>query len=170
MKIRNILVPALLILFVILAACSSTEVIETETPISTETPTETVDVSEELSIDPNLIYDKEFQWISFIEPDFISQSIIENPENYRLVLRQDGTLTYTADCHTGEGNFTLIEENINIEIDATEITSCGEGSLANFYVGLLNQIKTFSLYKDQLSFAMENYVGGMGLIDVGYTE
>lgn len=159
-------------LFLILfaSACSQAAAPPTELPTPVNTAIPNPDAAPELSIDPNLIFNKKFNWVSFIEPDFFSQAIIEDPENYTIIFHEDGTLSYKAACNTGVGTFGILKENIVIEIDISDLEYCGQGSLENMYIGLLNQMVTYSLYKDQLSFAMEDYLGGMGFIDTGESE
>ena len=166
---RYLLVPFLL-LILILAACSRAEVATTEEAVPTEAPTQDPRTSEELSIEANLIINKEFHWVSFIEPDFISQSIIPDPENYTLIFHEDGTITYKAACNTGGGSYSTLQQSITIEIDQSEIQECSDGSLENFYIGLLNAIQTYNLYRDELSFAMEDFVGGMGFKNMGSVD
>lgn len=166
---RNFLAITFLVLL-FLSACSRSTELPVELPTQVVLPTSNPGAAPELSIDPNLILNKKFKWVSFIEPDFISQAIIEDPENYTIIFHDDGTLTYKAACNAGMGTFGILKENIIIDIDMSDLEYCGQGSLEQMYIGLLNEMKTYSLYKDQLSFAMEEYVGGMGFLDTGETE
>lgn len=170
MKQYRTILGIIFLFLLFLSACSQSTELPTELPTTEIIPTSNPGAASELSINPNLILNKKFKWVSFIESDLISQAIIEDPENYTIIFHEDGTLTYKAACNTGSGTYGILKENIAIEINMEELESCGQGSLENMYIGLLNQMNTYSLYRDQLSFEMKDFLGGMGFLDTGETE
>ena len=104
---RNFLAITFLVLL-FLSACSRSTELPVELPTQVVLPTSNPGAAPELSIDPNLILNKKFKWVSFIEPDIISHAIIEDPENYTSITHDDGKLTYKTTCNAGMGTFGIL--------------------------------------------------------------
>lgn len=66
---------------------------------------------------------------------------VPNPENYTIVFREDGTINGLADCNSFGGTYTQGEGgDFDIELGATTMMACPEGSLDAQYMTLLSNV------------------------------
>ena len=64
-------------------------------------------VPEESEAPPSEFAYINWQWGQLIDTIPATFELIPDPQIYTLVFHTDNTLTYTADCNTGEGNYTI---------------------------------------------------------------
>ncbi len=64
---------------------------------------------------------------------------IPNPENYTLILREDGTFSGTADCNQISGTYST-ESGYSFTIGPSTMAFCGEASLDQQYLDLLGRV------------------------------
>lgn len=80
-----------------------------------------------------------WQWASLTVRPTNETTAIANPENYTLILRDDGTLSGKADCNNFTGTYTQ-ENGLVITLGATTLAACSEGSLGQQYLDLLGAV------------------------------
>lgn len=66
---------------------------------------------------------------------------VDHPESYYLVLIDDGTYAFRADCNNGAGAYTLEGVNLTLSPGATTLAACGEESLSDTFAGYLSRVK-----------------------------
>lgn len=69
---------------------------------------------------------------------------VDKPESYYLVLIDDGTYAFRADCNNGAGTYTLEGMNLTLKPGPMTLAACDEGSLSNTFAGYLSRVKTLS--------------------------
>lgn len=150
---------------VILAACSGAA----ETP--TEEPTPTVEatpeeVIQETSLDS--ILDVTWQWKEVVETEPASQSVVPDPENYTLTLREDGSAEIKADCNQVGATYTQQGSALIITLGPSTMAACGEDSLDQQYLAFLDRVNSFGMLSGDLQLAGENFT--MSFLDGGISE
>jgi heat shock protein HslJ len=89
--------------------------------------------------DPNVITGIVWQWTSVTDQSTKQIETVADPQNYTITFNSDNTLTGKADCNTFTG--TYAEENgFVIQLGATTMALCGEGSLDQKYLELLGRV------------------------------
>jgi len=66
---------------------------------------------------------------------------IPNPENYTLIMRQDGTFSGMADCNQISGTYTT-EGGYFFTFGTSTMAACGDDSMNQKYIDLLNNVVT----------------------------
>jgi len=106
----------MLILSMLLAACSGGRQIATVEP----TAVPTIDQSTEPTVAPvetaslDLLTAGTWKWIGFTDPT--QQYSVDQPESYTLAFQADGTVNIKADCNTAIGAYTVEGSSIQIEV------------------------------------------------------
>jgi heat shock protein HslJ len=78
-----------------------------------------------------------WMWLEFLENnDTVTHPNM--PGNYTLEFMPDGKVAVQADCNRANGTYTVNSSQLDIEIMATTLAACPEGSLADEYLQLLN--------------------------------
>lgn len=67
---------------------------------------------------------------------------VGDPESYYLVLIDDGTYAFRADCNNGAGGYTLDGASLTLNPAAVTLAACGEESLSDTFVGFLGRVRT----------------------------
>ena len=98
MKSKKILlILSVLLIGVLLAACSGSETSTPEEPtqaLESEVPSEAPSVAAAIQEVPvSDIQNIEWQWVELVENNPAAQSVVPDPENYTLALFDDGTYT-----------------------------------------------------------------------------
>jgi len=102
--------------------------------------------------------DTVWQWIDVTDRTTGETLEIPNPENYILILREDGTFSGMADCNVIGGTYVIPEQGeIDFQLGVTTLAFCGEGSLDQQYLALLDGVVAGS----------PNGEGGLGLETAG---
>ncbi len=91
------------------------------------------------SSDDDSITDIVWQWETLIDTPSGETTTIPDPENYTLVFRDDGTFSGKADCNEISGTYTQ-EEGFFITLGPSTMAFCGEDSLDQLYLDLLNGV------------------------------
>ena len=107
------------------------------------------------------ITDITWQWISLVETEPASQSVVPNPENYTLVLAADGTLSIKADCNMVGGSYTLEGSALTIQLGPSTMAFCGEESLDYLFTNTIATVESFSVEEGQLVVQLANAGGSM---------
>ncbi len=89
-----------------------------------------------------------WQWTSFSNP--VEQYEVEHPDNYRIVFAEQGMLFVFADCNTVQGNYILEGQSIKIELGASTLAACPEGSLSDQFLSYLSNAAIYSFQDGNL--------------------
>jgi heat shock protein HslJ len=85
--------------------------------------------------------DTVWQWVRVAESSTHAATEVPNPENYTIILREDGTFSGTADCNVIGGTYTNPEEGvIDFQLGVSTLAFCGEGSLDQQFLALLDGV------------------------------
>ena len=124
---------SILILALLLAACSGGGSATPAEPVKAATAEEPIEVPpspEAVNSDgdhplPGITW----MWTGFTDP--VQQFNVENPENYTLTFQGDGTVAIKADCNDAMGSYTLDGSSIKIEVGPMTMAACPPGSLSD---------------------------------------
>lgn len=107
------------------------------------------DISQQLEpISADNITSIKWLWGGYRHSD--KYTLVPNPENYTLVFFSDGTCYVKAECNSGNGSYTLEENNLTIDSTAITLMACGPDSMDPEYMGLLADIKSATIDDGQL--------------------
>jgi heat shock protein HslJ len=81
----------------------------------------------------------EWKWESVTDQSANETTTVPNPENYTIRFNDDGTFEGTADCNNIAGNWSQ-ENGFSITVGPSTMAFCGEASLDQLYVGLLDGV------------------------------
>ena len=105
--------------------------------------------SEAEATDPNKVTDIIWEWealkVSTGEVDEGGRPMretteIANPENYILILREEGAFSGKADCNQISGTYTTENGGYQFALGPSTMAFCGEDSLDQQYLELLGRI------------------------------
>ena len=82
-----------------------------------------------------------WQWTALTAADG-AVTPIDNPESYFLVLIDDGTYAFRADCNNGAGAYTLDGDNLTLGPAAVTLAACGADSQSEPFVNSLALART----------------------------
>jgi heat shock protein HslJ len=116
-----ILLTSLMLLSVLAAACAAPP-----TPTPTPTPANSIQ---------NIVW----QWQSVTDRPTGETTTVSNPQDYTITFRADGTLSGKADCNTFSGTYSQAN-GFEITLGATTMAACGDDSLDQQYLQLLDAI------------------------------
>ena len=88
-----------------------------------------------------------WQW-TLLTPADGDPATIDNPESYYLVLIDDGTYAFRADCNNGAGGYTLDDANLMLAPAAVSLVACSEDSLSDAFVDYLGRVRTYAFDDD----------------------
>jgi heat shock protein HslJ len=80
-----------------------------------------------------------WQWLSVTDQSTGAKTAVPNPADYTISFYADGTLSGLADCNTFKGTYSQ-NGDFTIKIGVTTSTYCGEASLDNQYLQLLDNV------------------------------
>lgn len=90
----------------------------------------------------------QWQWVSFTSPD--EQYAVENPDNYKMIFGEDGSLFIFADCNTVQGKYTTEGQSLKIELGPSTLVACPEGSRGEEFLSYLQNSAIFSFQDGDL--------------------
>ena len=76
----------------------------------------------------NSIQNIAWEWVSVTDQSTNSTTTVDDPQNYTITFRDDGTLSGKADCNTFTGTYSQ-SSGFSIKLGATTMAACGEDSL-----------------------------------------
>ena len=97
-----------------------------------------------------------WQWQDLVETQPAAQSIVPNPNKYTIGFRYDGALIVQADCNDLQDTYDLQGEQISLTLDQAALVLCGEESLNEEFLTLLNAVDTYTLVGDRLELKTSN--------------
>ena len=80
-----------------------------------------------------------WQWTSLTNKTSGTTTPVSSPENYTITFNSDGTLAGKADCNNFSGSYSQ-ENGFTIQLGASTMAFCGEGSLDQQYLELLGSV------------------------------
>jgi D-alanyl-D-alanine carboxypeptidase len=90
----------------------------------------------------------QWQWVSFTSP--VKQYDVENPDNYKMLFIEDGSLFIFADCNSVQGKYTTEGQSIKIELGPSTLAACPAGSRGEELLSYLQNSAIFSFQDDDL--------------------
>lgn len=102
-----------------------------------------------------------WQWAELVETLPASQSLVPDPENYTFMLNPDGTHAIKADCNNVSGSYLLEGNSLTIELGPSQLAFCGEESLDQLYLELLEKVESYALDNGDLVLSLEDDSGTM---------
>ncbi|MGB9939201.1 META domain-containing protein [Methanosarcina sp.] len=107
------------------------------------------DISQQLEpISADKITSIRWLWKGYEHSD--KYTLVPNPENYILAFFSDGTCYVKAECNSGNGSYTLEENNLTIDSTAITLMACGPDSMDPEYMELLAGVKSAVIKDGQL--------------------
>jgi len=104
----------------------------------------------------------EWQWQDFqSSDDAIGTTTVPNPENYTLLLNEDGTYNFRADCNVGSGMYTLDGASLTLLPGFMTLAACPEDSLAGSFLQNLLAVATFVVQDGDLHLNLVADAGNM---------
>lgn len=97
---------------------------------------------------------KDWMWTGLVETEPPSQSIISEPQKYKLNFLADGRLQVQADCVSGTGSYTLEDSILTIELGDVVLVECASESLSDQFIMLLVRVSTYTVEQDQLTLSL----------------
>ena len=110
--------------------------------------------SEELgTVDPSAENSPEitgivWKWLGLVTP--VEEIVIDNPDQYTFELSPDGTVTVTADCNNGAGDYVIDGNKLTINITSTTLALCEQGSHSDLFFRSLNEAALYFMENDLL--------------------
>jgi hypothetical protein len=102
------------------------------------------------------IINTEWKWSEIEYPT--STTIIQNPSNYTLRLRANGSFEVKANCNIELGTYVLENEAISFQFDLTprRLNDCEDGTLVPQYIINLRLVESYKLEDGHLYLYTEN--------------
>ena len=79
-----------------------------------------------------------WQWQSLTNQSTGETNAVPDPEDYTILFNEDGTFEGQADCNAISGTYS-IDDDFDIAVGPSTMAFCGEGSLDQLYIGLLEK-------------------------------
>lgn len=152
MQRKKLLIPLLLMVGILLAACETVTISFDEID---EAPDQMA-APQAVSVDtapPSTLTNTEWHWSTLAESDPAAQSVVPNPDQYTVTFQDDGSVLIQADCNNGSGTYTRAVDSdaLTIEIGPLTQAFCGEESLDTQFLALLAEVGAFAQDGDQLA-------------------
>ena len=102
-----------------------------------------------------------WQWNGLQETQPASLSAVPDPENYLLLLNDDGTYEAKADCNRLSGSYTLSGGELTLKPGPMTLVACGPDSLSSKCVQLLGEVASQTVNEGQLTLGLKNDAGSL---------
>ena len=76
-----------------------------------------------------------WKWVAFTNP--VEHFAIEEPQNYLLTFKDDGSVNIKADCNHANGSYTADAGQMKIEVGPMTMTACPPGSWSDKLIDYL---------------------------------
>ena len=120
---------------------------------------------------PDEITGIQWQWAELTETEPASQSVVPDPENYVLVLNDDGTANIKADCNQVQWTYTLDGTSLTFDtLGPSTMAFCGEDSLDQLFLSKLGTGGTVSVEDERMVLELNENAGRMVFDNAGPTE
>jgi len=108
-----------------------------------------------------------WQWGQLIDNNPSTFDLIPDPQNYTIVFNSNGTLSYVADCNSGEGEFTTTGTQITIDLGAATLADCGTTSFSSLFTTLLGEAVSYFVQANSLTLDLAGDQGRMIFLSGG---
>ena len=115
---------------------------------------------------PN-IFGLKWQWEQFQDQAEINNITVSTPENYELILWNDGIFNFKADCNVGGGNYTMNGATLSLELGPVTLAECGPDSLYDQYLNQLGNVGTYVNDEGKLILNLFADAGNMVFVSAG---
>ena len=151
-----------------IAAC----IVEKTPPVENQpieaTRTKTPPPSATVYVDPIPIEELwNLEWLLNAVFESVSGDEEEAVGAYTLLLREDGTFTFKADCNVGDGTYIVEASSISFEIRDESTNVCEPGSLSDQYITWLETVDSFGLHDGYLVLRLVEGQGEMWYANMG---
>ena len=103
-----------------------------------------------------------WQWTQLTETQPASQSVVPDPENYVLVLNEDGSANIQADCNQVQWTYTIDGDTITFDtLGPSTLAFCGEDSSDQIYLEKLGMATTWRVEDERLVLEVGEDAGTM---------
>ncbi len=89
-----------------------------------------------------------WKWQELVTP--VEQITIDSPDNYTVKFKEDGLVDISADCNVGSGTYELDGSNISINVTATTLALCDEGSYGDLFFRSLDNVAIYFMDGENL--------------------
>jgi heat shock protein HslJ len=108
----------------------------------------------------------EWHWSGFSDP-VQGPQVIDDPENYKMVLLPEGQIVVQADCNQGTGTYLLGESGISISLDSVTNEDCSEATKWEQYIRYLNSAAIHFVQDEDLFIDLIYDSGTMRFVNGG---
>ncbi len=113
----------------------------------------------------------QWQWAQLTETQPAAQSVVPDPENYVLVLNDDGSANIKADCNQVRWTYTLEGTDLSFNtLGPSTLAFCGEESSDQQFLELLGKGGTVSVESGRLVLTLNEDAGTMVFDNGGAAE
>jgi heat shock protein HslJ len=113
----------------------------------------------------------QWQWAQLTETEPASQSVVPDPENYVLLLNEDGSASIKADCNLVQWSYTLEGDSLTFNtMGPSTLAYCGDDSLDQQFLGLIGNGGTVSVEENRLALELNENAGRMVFDNGGPAE
>lgn len=113
----------------------------------------------------------QWQWAQLTETEPASQSVVPDPENYVVVLNEDGSANLKADCNMVAWTYTLEDSSLTFNtVGPSTLAFCGEESSDQIFLEKLGKGGTVSVEDGRLVLALNENAGTMVFDNGGAAE
>lgn len=108
-----------------------------------------------------------WQWTALEETQPASQSVVEDPENYNLIFRADGTYSAKADCNQLAGTYVLQGAQLTLNPGITTLALCAPESKYDLYSSLLARVTGVGTRGEALVLLLDDGAAAMEYANAG---
>jgi heat shock protein HslJ len=110
----------------------------------------------------------QWQWAQLTETDPAGQSVVPDPENYVLVLNDDGSANIQADCNQVLWTYTLEDTSLTFDtLGPATLAFCGEDSSDQIFLAKLGMGGSVSVEDGRLVLELNENAGTMVFDNAG---
>lgn len=102
-----------------------------------------------------------WQWNGSQETQPAGLSAVPDPENYLLLLNEDGSFEAKADCNQLAGTHSLSGGDLTLTLGPMTMAACPPESLSDLYVQQLGEVANQALNGGQLTLGLRDDAGAM---------
>ena len=113
----------------------------------------------------------QWQWAQLTETEPASQSVVPDPENYVLVLNDDGSVNIQADCNQVQWTYTVEGDTISFNtLGPSTLAYCGDDSSDQIFLEKLGMASTWRVEDERLVLELNENAGTMVFDNGGPVE
>ncbi|MFN2196246.1 MAG: META domain-containing protein, partial [Anaerolineales bacterium] len=113
------------------------------------------------------LIDTLWQWTNLVETQPMADTTIDDPENYNIVFRADGTYSAKADCNVLNGSYELVGSQLTIQPGITTLAACAPDSKYDLYTSLLARVTGAGTREGTLVLLLDDGTAAMSYENAG---